>query len=124
MDPTTQLLRRWTLVGILLLGNLALLAFIAVFIYAQIKIRPLMGAGPSVSEFLDPYVNAIFQLTLVGVAGLLLTHAYWRFTVLAKRVDHEGWRPSSGFIIISLVLVPIWLMFIYYIGKVYIPQWL
>jgi uncharacterized membrane protein YidH (DUF202 family) len=83
-----------------------------------------MGAGPSVSEFLDPYVNAIFQLTLVGVAGLLLTHAYWRFTVLAKRVDHEGWRPNSRLIIISLALVPIWLMFVYYIGKVYIPQWL
>lgn len=45
-----HVLRRWTTTGVLILVNLAFLSFIAVFIYAQVKIRPLMGAGPSVKD--------------------------------------------------------------------------
>lgn len=106
----------------LILINLAFLTFIAVFIYAQVKIRPLMGAGPSVSEFLEPFINAIFQLTTVGIAGLLITCVYWRFT-LSRRKGEDDQR-QMRMIKISLILVPLWLMLVYYVGKVYVPGWL
>lgn len=108
--------------GVLILVNLAFLTFIAVFIYAQVKIRPLMGAGPSVSEFLEPFINAIFQLTAVGLAGLLITYGYWRFALSRSNVEDD--QRQMRMIRISLILVPLWLMFVYYVSKVYAPDWL
>lgn len=108
--------------GVLILVNLAFLTFIAVFIYAQVKIRPLMGAGPSVSEFLEPFINAIFQLTAVGLAGLLITYGYWRFALSRSNVDDD--QRQMRMIGISLILVPLWLMLVYYVSKVYAPEWL
>ncbi|MGB9752788.1 MAG: hypothetical protein C0183_07370 [Roseiflexus castenholzii] len=81
-----------------------------------------MGAGPSVSEFLEPFIDAIFQLTAVGLAGLLITYGYWRFTLSRNNVEDD--RLQIRMIRISLVLVPLWLMLVYYVSKVYAPEWL
>jgi len=102
----------------------ALLSIIIIFMYAYIRVRPLMGVGPSVSEFLEPYINAIIQLGVVGLIGLLLTNAYWRLTVLRGKLDHNRFPVRPRTILISLILVPLWLMAVYYVSKVYIAQWL
>lgn len=62
MNNEKQSLRKWTLSGVLVLSSVAVLRVFTVYTYAHIKVRPLMGRGPSIHKFLEPYMSAIFQL--------------------------------------------------------------
>ncbi len=117
MSKEKHFIRKWTLIGILVLSNIAVLSILAVYVYAQIKVAPLMGRGPSIGEFLQPYVNAIFQIGIVGIVGLLLTAMYWWWVESGKKPDHSD-TDRRRVVQISLMLVPSWLMIIYFVAKV------
>jgi len=76
-----------------------------------------MGRGPSISEFLEPYMSAIFQLGMVGMIGLLLTAMYWWRVESGKKPDRRG-MIRSKLVQLSFVLVPSLSMLMYFIAKV------
>ncbi|NOK58549.1 MAG: hypothetical protein GFH27_549279n355 [Chloroflexi bacterium AL-W] len=121
MNQEMYPLRKWTIVGILVLVNVAFFSILAVEIYAQINIRPLMGRGPSVSEFVQPYLYAITQLGILGLLGLLLTSTYWKWAISRAESDNEPSTTRKRRLIqASFVLIPIWLMLVYFVGVVFI----
>lgn len=117
-------IHRWTRRGMIMLSGIAVISMVIVEIYAQINIKPLMGKGPSIGEFTQPYVNAITQLGLVGIIGLLLTSTYWNRVVSAQQSDEHEIDSRWGLILTSFVLIPTYLIVTYFVSVVSITRWL
>jgi len=101
-----KLLLRWVLISTLTLRNAVVLAILVVVIYARISVGAMMGRGPSVSEFAEPYIWLIVNSSLVGWLALAATSLYWVVGLLwTPALRHHD--SSDRIIKLSVTMIPL-----------------
>jgi len=108
-------LLRWGTVSLLILLTVTTILVLLVIAYVQITYGGNWGRGISPSEFAMPIISLIFLSTMVGLVTLVLTAAFW-LIVISRATKFAAKR--INLIRLSLILVPLWLALVFFVGRV------
>ncbi len=118
-DVLIRFILRWILISILILGNVVVLAILAVIVYARLTVGEMLGRGPSPSEFAAPYIVLIITSGAIGLLALAATVLYWLvglFWVPSLRCQSN----KSKMIMmmkLSLVVIPLWFFLVFLLSR-------
>ncbi len=93
--------------GLLLLIGSFVLAHIILFFYVRAQVAPLMGGGPSATDFAAPYFFVINRGAMLGLLLAFGLYGYWRLRVGLSAGAAQWLRNHEAIIRFMLLFAPL-----------------